>query len=308
MKRSFLYLIMTFQAISFIPVECFAREFREAALSAQDSNDIFPNIKPTRPVMGLKAIKFHAKKRNLRPLAKNHMRYFVQPMGFVSKVIDIDLTTGDLIMYPSHDKGPVRETKVNADGLAELKEILTSKKFKDIPQQDTKIGFDGYTEMIEVEINDAYMWKAHWCPHDPNFIDTAARINHIFSMAWINDYIQKRGLQSLQKNQIRLIESVGKNAYVTYEIDFAASTLCYYKKDAQTEKKLDTAIINKLKQVLSSKAFQSYIDRPSRVGGDGRVIFIEADIEGAYVSNVYSVLDRDEQLKDIVSVIRKTRF
>ena len=304
-----LLFLIAFLTLSILSPKCSAERPNKVTLDTQDPNNVFPEIKPIAPTIALTWIKSYAKQRDLQPLSKNHMRYFEQPNGTVSEAVDVNLITGDLTLYPStHEKGTARKITIDPEDLAELREILTSKEFLDIPQQNRKFGMDGHSNIIEVDIDGSYLWKMHWCTEDPNFINTIYKLDSIISITRMNSYTQKLGVQTLKKNQVRLIESDSQETYLVIEIDLTTGKLKRYRKNAVMGKNVNSADINQLKQVLTSEEFRNITKSRKKMRGDGRVIFVEVDIDGSYFRKMIHGLDRDDkyfknithQIKDLV--------
>jgi hypothetical protein len=154
-----------------------------AATLAIDQNNIFPRVKSTRGVAGISSITFYAKKIGMQALRTNHLRFFVQPQGIVTEAIDVNLVTGDSIIYPgSNNRGSLREMTISSSDVKEIRNMLTSKEFLSIPQQNNKVGADGFSYFIELDIDGSYLWKSHWETDDKNYINAINLLKTIFQL------------------------------------------------------------------------------------------------------------------------------
>jgi hypothetical protein len=148
--------------------------------NASEQNDIFPKIKPLSATGALSWITAYARKRDLKPLGENHMRYFQQPKGIVSQCIDVNLVSGDVLSYPgTHDTTNVRKATISSKELKDIRDVLTSKEFIRVPQQNNSSGIDGHSDIIEVDFDGSYLWKMHWVTKDMNFINAMNKIGAI---------------------------------------------------------------------------------------------------------------------------------
>jgi hypothetical protein len=150
---------------------------------ARQQNDIFPNIRPIKATSALSSITFYAKTINMQALRTNHMRFIVQPRGIVTEAIDVNLVTGDSIIYPgSNNRGSPREMTISSSDVKEIGNMLTSNEFLSIPQQKTMTGADGTSYFIEVDIDGSYLWKCHWETDDPNYINIIEKLKTLFQL------------------------------------------------------------------------------------------------------------------------------
>lgn len=264
----------------------------------RQQNEIFPNIKPIIATYALSVITSYANQLDLQPLEKNHMRLFDQPRGIVLEAVDVNLVTGDLTLYPgTHDKGETRKTIINSKDLAELNAVLTSEEFFSVPQQNRKIGADGSSYIIEVDVNDTYLWKIHWATDDPNLINTIFKINSICSAAWIESYARQSGLAALKTNHVRLFSDARpSNTYSVTVIDLTTGKLIRYRQEGIRQNTIDATDISRLKQMLTVEEFKSITpDSQSKSRADGSVYLIEYDIDGYYFRKIMPSLVRDDE-------------
>jgi hypothetical protein len=114
-------------------------------------------------------------------LGGERVRLFIQPMGVVTKGIEIDLANGQLTVHPgTHSEKKIVQRQLDEEQTAEIRALVTSDKFRRIPRENKAIGFDGTSYLVEVCIGDAYSWKLHWVPDDKELIEV---IDHIRSLA-----------------------------------------------------------------------------------------------------------------------------
>jgi hypothetical protein len=251
--------------------------------------EFFPRIPAETAARALPIIASYAKKLNLKPLEKNHMRFFTQPMGYVSEAIDVNLTSGNFITYPgTRDTGQPLTNTIDSKGLTELRKIFTSKDFLDIPSQNRKMGADGVSLVIEVDINDSYKWICHWSADDKNLLDSILKLGDIVAASWINSYVQQTGEGTLIANHVRLYEPEGREvAYSITDIDLVAGKLVSRRQGTRIDKTLNKEQINQLKQELLSESFHNATTDRLRIsrGGPrpgGSANMIEYDIDGMY--------------------------
>ncbi len=148
--------------------------------TAIEKNNVFPKIKPAQFMRALSVITSYAKINDLKPLAKNHMRYFEQPWGIVSRCVDVNLVSGEMLSYPgTHDISDVKNITISSKEIEDILSILKSKEFIRVPQENNKVGADGSSVFIEVDIDGSYLWKSHWMTEDLNFINTMNKIGEI---------------------------------------------------------------------------------------------------------------------------------
>ncbi len=147
---------------------------------ALEQNSVFPKIKLITTTRAFGAITSYAKTRDLKPLEENHMRYFLQPKGYVSQCIDINLVSGEILAYPgTHETIETLKAIISPEELKEIRDLLTSKDFIRVPQMNDRIGFDGVSHIFEVDIDGSYMWKMHWSTQDENFIEAISKMSEI---------------------------------------------------------------------------------------------------------------------------------
>ena len=130
-----------------------------------------------------------AQEMGMHELKANHARYFVQPHGYVSCAVDVDLATAALIGYPrtSDSRPKLSFQTAEVETCDRLKLILNSEAFVNIPSKIASSGCDGASYLIEANLEGVYYWKCHWVPKDQTFWE----IQCIF-----NELIAKCGLYS----------------------------------------------------------------------------------------------------------------
>jgi hypothetical protein len=142
---------------------------------------VFPNIKPMHHADNLRWIEAYCRQRGIRQLAKDHIRLFVQPMGYVDGAIEIDLIHRQMTVYPgTHSKKEIVQITLNEEQTAEIRALVTSEEFKKIPAENEKWGMDGFSYLVETYIDNVYSWKLHWVPEDKELIRV---VEHIQSSA-----------------------------------------------------------------------------------------------------------------------------
>jgi len=141
---------------------------------AEGYQEIFPRMNPKLRPSSLDWIASYAKEQGMQPLKQNHMRFFDQPLGIIGWAVDIDLTTGRLIRYPgTQEKGGHLEISADTERLEKLNSLLRSDAFGRLPQEGPKLGLDGYSYIVEVDIDGTYSWEFHWVPDDKTFGEIA---------------------------------------------------------------------------------------------------------------------------------------
>ena len=141
---------------------------------------VFPHIKSTYRQGNLQFIEAYCRKRGIRQLDRGCVRLFCQPMGFVSEAIEIDLTHRQLTVYPgTHSKKETLQTPLDEGQTAEIRALVTSEEFKEIPRENKKFGLDGICYLVEASIDNVYSWKLHWVPEDKELIKV---VDHIRSL------------------------------------------------------------------------------------------------------------------------------
>lgn len=142
---------------------------------------VFPHIKSVCRAGNLQFIEAYCRKRGIRQLDRDCVRLFCQPMGFVSEAIEIDLTHRQLTVYPgTHSKKEIVQTPLDEEQTAEIRGLVTSEEFQEIPTENEKIGRDGISYLVEASTDNVYFWKLHWSPEDKEFMKVA---NYIRSLA-----------------------------------------------------------------------------------------------------------------------------
>ncbi len=131
------------------------------------TDSVFPWVRPSGATSALDVLTGYARKLNLKPLERNHVRFFEQPQGFVSQALDIDLVTGKLILYPgTRDTWAPQEATPSPDDVRRIRDAFASEAFRRTPEQNDKLGADGASYLIEVNLNGSYRWKLHYAPDD----------------------------------------------------------------------------------------------------------------------------------------------
>ncbi|MFC1738637.1 hypothetical protein ACFL1G_06280 [Planctomycetota bacterium] len=142
---------------------------------------VFPHIKPVYTKSNLWCIEGYCRQRGIRQLDRDCVRLFCQPMGFVAEAIEIDLRNRQLTVYPgTHSKKETLQTPLDEGQIAEIRALVTSDKFKEIPRENKKFGFDGHFYLVEASTDNVYFWKLHWSPEDKEFMKV---VGHIRSLA-----------------------------------------------------------------------------------------------------------------------------
>jgi hypothetical protein len=146
-----------------------------------ETDVVFPHIKPVYRTINLRWIETYCRKRGIQQLDRDFVRLICQPMGFVAEAIEINLIHQQLTIYPgTHSKKETIQTPLDEQQIAEIRELVISEEFKEIPTENEKIGMDGISYLIEVSIDKVYFWKLHWSPEDKEFMKV---VDHIRSLA-----------------------------------------------------------------------------------------------------------------------------
>ena len=146
-----------------------------------EPNVVFPHIKPLYRVFDLQGIEAYCNKRGIRRLDRDSVRLFCQHMGYVAEAIEIDLTHRQLTLYPGiHSRNEIVLIPLDKKQVEEIRALVTSKEFQEIPSENEKIGRDGISYLVEASIDNAYTWKLHWVPEDEELIKV---VDHIQSLA-----------------------------------------------------------------------------------------------------------------------------
>ena len=147
----------------------------------KEPDAVFPHINPVYRAANLGWIEAYCKQRGIGRLDRDRVRLFSQPMGIVTEAIEIELKHRQLTVYPgTHSKKEIVHTPLDEEQIAEIRALVTSYEFEQIPAENKRIGFDGTSYMVEVSIGDAYSWKLHWVPDDKEFIKV---VDHIRALA-----------------------------------------------------------------------------------------------------------------------------
>ncbi len=150
-------------------------------VESKEPAEVFPHVDATYREINLRWIKAYCKQRDIAALNGDKVRLFVQPNGIVSNVVQIDLANRKLTVYPGiHRNREFVETWLYEEQIAQIRALVTSPEFKQIPAENKKIGADGISYMVEVSIGDSYSWKLHWSPDDKEFVTV---VDQILSLA-----------------------------------------------------------------------------------------------------------------------------
>ena len=142
-----------------------------------EPDEVFPNVEASYRKGGLGWIEAFCKQRGIRALDRERVRLFVQPMGVVAEAIEVDLANRKLTVYPgTHSNKEIVQAPLDEEQIAQIRALVTSPEFKQIPAENKKIGMDGTSYMVEASIDDAYSWKLHWAPDDKEFITVVDQI------------------------------------------------------------------------------------------------------------------------------------
>ena len=148
-----------------------------AAVEPKEPAAVFPHIKPVYRKSNLRHIESYCKQRGVRQINRDRVRLFVQPMGIVSKVIEVDLARRELTVYPGTlSKKKIVRTPLDERQTARIRALVTSDEFKKTPRENKKMGRDGTSYLVEVSIGDAYSWKLHWVPDNKDFMKVISHI------------------------------------------------------------------------------------------------------------------------------------
>jgi hypothetical protein len=153
--------------------------------------DLYPSL-PASPFdmveFATSTIALYAQYMGLCQLKINHARYFVQPLGFVSGGVDLDLITGVLIQYSMATVSNSQTSVETADmGICErLKRILNSEAFLKMPSKIATDGCDGTSYLIEANLAGIYSWKCHWSPKDAVFREVQRIFDELITEREIN--------------------------------------------------------------------------------------------------------------------------
>jgi len=146
-----------------------------------ESDVVFPQIKSVYRAGNLQFIEAYCRKHGIRQLDKDCVRLFCQPMGFVAEAIEIDLIHQQLTVYPgTYSKNVIAQTPLDEEQTVEIRALVTSEEFQEIPTENEKIGRDGISYLVEASTDNVYFWKLHWSPEDKEFIKV---VDHIRSLA-----------------------------------------------------------------------------------------------------------------------------
>ncbi len=139
---------------------------------------IFPHVVTTYRQFSLSVIETYCKRIGMRALGKNRVRLFIQPMGVVANAFEIDLVNQLLSVYPgTHGDEEIVHILLDEAEVAQVRELVASPEFNEIPSDNQKIGRNGTSYMVEASINDAYHWVLHWSPDDDVLIRIVERIS-----------------------------------------------------------------------------------------------------------------------------------
>ncbi len=253
-------------------------------------DEIFPYVRPRRHGNALNRITTHARKLGLKPLEPNHLRFFVQPAGIVSEVLDIDLMTGEQIHYPgTHSKETPRKTIMASNELSALKKVLESETFTDISQENDKFGMDGISYLVEVHMNGSYHWKLHWSPDDENLKKVLYQIKGTSFQNRLISYRGGMGAPRLAINRVRLLNPMTNGRYCTIEIDLTTGKVTGSNGAIATPSDLA-----EIKSMLASDAFTRPAASPLPTSADRTTFLIEVNMNGIYQSRLTPIYNLDD--------------
>lgn len=136
-----------------------------------ESNSIFPHIKPMYRASNHRWIEAYCRNRSIGRLDKDCVRLFCQPMGYVAEAIEIDLINQKLTVYPgTHSNKEIVQSPLDKEQIAEVRKLVTTETFREIPAENERIGADGISYLLETYIDNVYSWKLHWVPEDNEFM------------------------------------------------------------------------------------------------------------------------------------------
>lgn len=128
---------------------------------------LFPRIAMENKPAALIYIAKYGIGRGWTPLGTDSIRIAVQPMGVLSEAYEIDLDSGRGIAFPAtHQAAPREAFTLTKPGLQKLCLLLESDEFSKLAPQNSRIGLDGTTCFMEVDIGGRYQWLLHWQPDD----------------------------------------------------------------------------------------------------------------------------------------------
>jgi len=67
----------------------------------------------------------------------------------------------------------------NEEQTEEIRALMTSEEFQQIPTENEKIGMDGTSYLVEASIDNVYSWKLHWSPEDKEFMKVVDNIRSL---------------------------------------------------------------------------------------------------------------------------------
>lgn len=150
---------------------------KAGTIKPSEPEAVFAGIKAVFRVNNLRWIEFYCQQRDIRRLGRDRARLFIQPMGVVAEAIEIDLTSRQLTVYPgTHSKNKIVQTQLNEEQTAQIRALVTSDEFENIPRENKKMGADGTSYLVEVRIDNFYSWKLHWLPDDKELIEVVKQI------------------------------------------------------------------------------------------------------------------------------------
>ena len=161
---------MKLMKVPFLALVIAISQFTSIAPAAEDHEKVFPKIKIEYPII-LGMYVGYAKEQNLKPLQPDHLRFFIQPLGIIHSVFDVDLKSGAFVRYPgTHDKEGIQKGQLSERSRASLIALLASKQFQEMPELDSKpAGLDGKNLFVEVDWQQRYLWRLRWEPEDSSF-------------------------------------------------------------------------------------------------------------------------------------------
>src|SRR5258708_1827822 len=133
-----------------------ASQLASLGCAAEEYQQVFPKVKLQCPGF-LEFISSYAKERNMKPLLPDHLRFFIQPLGIIDSLLDVDLKSGAFTRNRgTHDKEGIQKGKLSERNRVSLIALLQSKNFQEMPGQESKIsGLDGCNYFVETD------WSQH---------------------------------------------------------------------------------------------------------------------------------------------------
>ncbi len=150
-------------------IATFAKQnFSTAAAPEVSTPQLFPRIAAEKQPAGLAVISTYGKSHNWKALAKDTLRLVIQPMGTVSAAYEVNLKSGQAKVFPGSGQSGQQQTfALGDDEMQSLMQTINSTTFKGLAEQSNKIGLDGITYFLEIDLEDNYRWLWRWQPDEP---------------------------------------------------------------------------------------------------------------------------------------------